>query len=230
MTNLVLPQKQTKKQQAYERINVQIMDKTRLGFPGKINDKDEFIQTVIKRCNKVVFDKKFQCKWGWISNPITFLESLNDDDWEIEGVREFYKFYLSKKAERKKKRKRYYEKYIKPFNLPKKREAWEIGKEIERELNEYGKKWRISCWLDEIIFYSNLESDFHILIKIQIGPFTEFSELRGTKEEVIDFLKGLVKECLNYPEELQEMWEYEEECERLSEEYLKNNPHLVKKK
>ena len=205
MTKLVLPQKKKKKQQAYERIIAQIMDKTRLGFPGKINDKEEFIQAVIKRCNKVSFDKKFQCKWGWISNPITFLEELNDKDWEIAGVLEFYSFYQSQRAEKRKKHKRYFERHIKPLNLPKKQRAWEIGKEIERELNEYGKQWRISCWLDEIIFYSNLETDFHILIKIQIGPFTEFSELQGTKEEVINYLKGLVKECLNYPEELQEM-------------------------
>ena len=97
-------------------------------------------------------------------------------------------------------------------------------------MNEYGKKWRISCHLDEIYFYSNLESDFDILIKMEIGPFTECSRLQGTKEEVIDYLKGLVKECLNYPEELQKMWDYEEECERRSEEFLKNNPHLAQQK
>ena len=193
MTKLVLPEKQKKKQQAYERIIAQIMDKTRLGFPGKIEDKEEFIQAVIKSCNKVDFGKKFQCKWGWISNPINFLENLNDEDWEIAGVREFYRFYQSKRAERKQKQKRYYETYIKPFNLPKKQRAWEIGKEIEQELNEYGKQWGISCWLDEIIFFSNLESDFDIIIKMEIGSFTEISRLRGTKEEVIDCLKGLVK-------------------------------------
>ncbi len=194
MTKLVLPQKQKKKQQAYERIIAQIMDKTRLDFPSKINGKQQFLQAIIKRCEKTRFDKKFQCKWGWISNPIDFLEDLNDEDWEIAGVKEFYRFYQSKRAERKQKHKRYYEKYIKPFNLPKKQRAWAIGKEIEQELNEYGKQWGISSWLDEIIFYSNLESDFDILIKMQIGPFTEFSRLQGTKEEVIDCLKGLVKE------------------------------------
>ena len=60
MTKLVLPQKQKKKQQAYERIISQIMDKTRLGFPGTINDKEQFLQALIKRCNKVGFDKKFK--------------------------------------------------------------------------------------------------------------------------------------------------------------------------
>ena len=152
MTKLVLPQKQKKKQQAYERIIAQIMDKTRLGFHGKINDKEEFLQVIIKRCNKVGFEKKFKCKWGWISNPINFLESLNDEDWEIAGVREFYRFYQSKRALRKKKSREYYEKYIKPLNLPNKKEVWAIGKEIERELNEYGKKWRISSDLKGIIY------------------------------------------------------------------------------
>ena len=206
------------------------MDKTRLGFPGKINNKEEFLQAIMKRCNKVGFVKKFKCKWGWISRPIEFLESLKDEDWEITGVREFYRFFQSKRTLRKKNSREYYEKYIKPLNLPNKKEVWAIGKEIERQLNEFGKKWRISSDLKGIIFYSNQESNQDIEIKIDIGPFTEHSRLRGTREEITDYLKGLVKECLNYPEELQEMWEYEEACKRLSEEFLKNNPHLATKK
>ena len=109
------------------------------------------------------------------------------------GVREFHRFYQNRRAEKKKKQKRFYERNIKPLNLPRKSRAWEIGKEIEKELNEYGKQWKISCWLKEIVFYSNLETDFHIKIEIEIGPFTELSELQGTKQEVIDYLKGQIK-------------------------------------
>ena len=41
---------------------------------------------------------------------------------------------------------------------------------------------------------------------MDIGPFTIHRTLQGTREEIVDYLKGLVKECLNYPEELQEMF------------------------
>lgn len=193
MTKLQLPKSEIKRKKAYGRIIAEIMDKTRLSFPKKIKEKEEFIQAVIERCNTVGFNEKLPCKWGLISNPIIFLEGLNEEDWEIEGVKEFHKFYQTRRAEKREKHKRFYEKNIKPLNLPKKSRAWEIGKEIEQELNEYGKQWRISCWLKEILFYSNLESDFHILIEIDIGPFTEFSELRGTKEEVVEYLKGQVE-------------------------------------
>lgn len=53
---------------------------------------------------------------------------------------------------------------------------------------------------------------------------------KGSKEELTEYLKGLVKECLNYPEELKEIWEEMEEAERSSRGFLKNSPHLVKKK
>lgn len=54
--------------------------------------------------------------------------------------------------------------------------------------------------------------------------------MKGSKEELTEYLKGLVKECLNYPEELKEMREEMEEAEKSSKEFLKNNPHLIKKK
>ena len=194
----------------------------KLYLPKAIEDKEEFLDKVIDRCEEKGFTKKFQCKWGWVKRPIEFLESMKEEEWEIEGVKEFYKFYKSKKGIRSKKVKEMY----KALNLPSRKEVWEIGKEIERELNEYGKKWKIESYLIEIVYWASSGYE----IKIGIGPFVEWFEWKGSKEELTEYLKGLVKECLNYPEELKEMWEEMEEAERMSKEFLRNNPYLIKKK
>lgn len=212
-----MPGKSTKKQQAYERIIAQMMDKTKLGFPGAIKDKEEFLEAVIKRCRKTGFEKKFKCKWGWVKKPIEFLENIKEEEWTIEGVKEFYMFYKSRRATRQKHSKMRVEEWIKPLNLPSKKKVWEIGKEIERELNEYGKKWNIESYLIEIVYWASSGYE----IKIGIGPFVEWFRWKGSKEGLTEYLKELVKECLNYPEELEEMWEEIEESQRSSTEFLK---------
>ncbi len=80
MSELHLPKKGLKRQQAYERIIAHIMDKTSLNFPKVIEDKEEFLKKVINRCEEKGFDKKFQCKWGWVKRPIEFLESMKEEE------------------------------------------------------------------------------------------------------------------------------------------------------
>lgn len=188
MSELHLPIKGLKRKQAYERIIAQIMDKIKLNFPKEIEEKEQFLDKVIDRCEERGFTKKFKCRWGWVKRPIEFLESMKEEEWEIEGVKEFYKFYKSKKGIRSKKVKEMY----KALKLPSRKKVWEIGKEIERELNEYGKKWNIESYLIEIVYWASSGYE----IKIGIGPFVEWFGWKGSKEELTEYLKGLVKECL----------------------------------
>lgn len=174
MNKLYLPQKQNHKQQAYERIIAQIMGKIKLNFPKEIKDKEQFLNEVISKCEEKGFTKKFQCKWGWVKRPIEFLESMKEEEWEIEGVKEFYRFYKSKKGIRSKKVKERY----KALKLPSRKKVWEIGKEIERELNEYGKKWEIESYLIEIVYWASSGYE----IKIGIGPFRSGLDGKGVRK------------------------------------------------
>ncbi|MHA1420081.1 MAG: hypothetical protein ACTSVO_00775 [Candidatus Heimdallarchaeaceae archaeon] len=211
MSKLRLPSKTSKRQQAFERIIAQFLFKLKLKFPKHITDKRIFLSLIISEYIKQQLPTRFPCRWGVIRKPVTFLEELGDDAWSLAGVKDFLKFYHKRREVNRAHNRRRAEKWFKGAKTPSKSETWEIGKNIERDLNEYGKKWDIECYVDEIVAWS--AEGF--TIKIIIGPFTEIFSWSGTKEELLAYLKELVKDCLNHPEEMKE---YREEMKDIREE------------
>ena len=173
MNDLILPESDAERQQAHERLISQLFSKTDLLLPSPSLSKEEFLAHLIYEYHKNTnLPSKFKCKYGWITNPVAYLESVKDEPWEMQGVMDFYfnHWFLRRSKE-----------------LREKTKVIRKGIDLDYEINS-----RVS--------YLRREGQIWFDIRLEVGPFVDWDDYLENNAGVYCNLQDTVIRCLEHPD------------------------------
>lgn len=217
MNNLNLPESSESRKRAHERLIAQLLTRASLIFPTEEIDKEVFLSDLIVQYKEnKTFSSNLNCKWGRINDPVGLLESLKDKPWEFIGVKKFYDFYMHRKnmkrleKEERRELNRLIREGIKEQRRlskenKKKYSSWDepLRKQLEQELNDYGKKYGVRSYIEHLKNWKNEWFE----IKGIIGVFDEYATYTCSYTELKRELKEMIRDSVRYPEELKEIQE-----------------------